>query len=92
LSSEYVQTTGRGGRDGMKCCCTLFFRSEDFSQVKNVINFRKLTKEDQDRYSVAISNVFKVSNHIASIFNLETGLKSSIVYCSMQLKDNDAGN
>lgn len=56
-----MQTTGRGGRDGKKCYCVLFFRSQDFEQVKNVINFRDLAKEDKDRRSVAIANVFKVN-------------------------------
>ena len=60
FSAEYIQSTGRGGRDGNGCCCTIFFRSEDFTLVKKVIQFESLPDDEKKRRDVAISNVFKV--------------------------------
>jgi hypothetical protein len=48
--------------------------------VKNVIKFRNLAKEDQDRYSVAINNVFKVKK-IDKSLNCIAELLKHLVAC-----------
>ena len=57
---EYVQATGRGGRDGKTCHCILFYRQQDCGVVKNVLRFNYLDNEDKKRYMVSIDNVCKV--------------------------------
>jgi superfamily II DNA helicase RecQ len=57
---EYIQATGRGGRDGQLCHCVLFFSPLDIRVAKNVLQFWKLGERDKERLQVSLDNVCKV--------------------------------
>jgi superfamily II DNA helicase RecQ len=70
-SKDYVQATGRGGRDGAICFCILFFRDQDCAQVKRVLKVRMLSEEDRERIELSVENVCKVRVH-EDILSTET--------------------
>ena len=42
--TEYIQQTGRAGRDGKRAHCVLFYRAQDFESVRRI----KLQQDDSD--------------------------------------------
>lgn len=59
-AKDYVQATGRGGRDGGICYCILFYRHQDCALVMNVLRQRDLCDEDKKRHKMSVENVCKV--------------------------------
>jgi hypothetical protein len=59
---EYVQATGRGGRDGKSCLCILFYRPQDRASVEDVIRLND--SKNKDKHKVSLDNVCKVGNDV----------------------------
>jgi superfamily II DNA helicase RecQ len=57
---EYIQATGRGGRDGKACHCVLFYSPNDIGFVESVLQFQKIEKHQRKRLEVLLENVCKV--------------------------------
>jgi superfamily II DNA helicase RecQ len=37
VTTDYIQETGRGGRDGNQCTCILYYRDQDTAVAKRVL-------------------------------------------------------
>jgi hypothetical protein len=68
-SKDYIQQTGRGGRDGRTCHCVLFYRHQDRTLASNIVNgvasqridgTAALLKRDNEKGERDLDNVCKV--------------------------------
>jgi ATP-dependent DNA helicase RecQ len=51
IAEDYVQETGRGGRDGNNCRCVLFYRDQDVETAKKVLNIKNSQENIDDSIS-----------------------------------------
>jgi hypothetical protein len=61
-TTDYVQETGRGGRDGRQTRCVLFFRDQDLERAKQVVRFHQL-KEVQEEKEIVSSRLEEVRKY-----------------------------
>lgn len=61
---EYIQATGRGGRDGQVCHCVLFYSPQDIGSLKNVLKFNEIGEHEKVRLQASLDNVCKVSRYL----------------------------
>ena len=61
--TEYIQQTGRAGRDGKPARCILFYRAQDFETVRNIKRYRDAP--DDIRESV-VADIAEVASYATS--------------------------
>jgi superfamily II DNA helicase RecQ len=63
--ADYIQETGRGGRDGQICHCVMFYRPGDLAKALSVRNKGLSQAEQKNRNQLEIDNVYKVCTNAA---------------------------